>query len=140
MDSNVFSVSDGRLWLDNVYFAVAPARPTVNALALSAGVGGNGQLEPYSQHRKHGPQEVFATNVTYHGDAASPSRAFAFVPAGNGASILFQGMLEQSARVESACIAYLQRRRDICCQMCVVLRALFNHNAKATPPGHARML
>lgn len=90
-DSNVLSVNDGRLWMDNLYFAAAPPRPTLDTMAVSVGLAAGGLLEGHSTYRKRNALELYVTNVTYHGDGASPGRAFGFAPLVRGTSALFQG-------------------------------------------------
>lgn len=89
--SNTFSVSDGRLWMDNLYFAAAPARPSLDTMAVSVGLAAGGHMEGYSSYRKRNALELYLTNITYHGDGASPGRAFGFDPIVRGTSVLFQG-------------------------------------------------
>lgn len=90
LDKSALSINDGRLWLDNVYFAAARHPPLFDTLAVSAGLSTHG-LQPWSMYRQRAPLELYATNVTFQGAGDRSGRAFAFAPLSRGASILFQG-------------------------------------------------
>eukprot|EP00892_Ulva_mutabilis_P008123 jgi/Ulvmu1/5683/UM024_0030.1 len=102
LDKNALSINDGRLWLDNLYFAVSQQPSSREALVLSAGVGAGGRPQPFSYFRQRAPLHVFATNVTVQGDFDRTGRVFAFAPHSRGASVLFQDSIFLNAAGSTA--------------------------------------